>query len=102
MKDNESSSFDLFSLLIALIKEIRKMTDTQADLDASLNTLIADIGILSTAVAANSAAIAALIAKIGTPPPANLAAEIAQVTQADKSVADAVAAIGAADASIPV
>ncbi len=75
------------------------MANDQAALDASLTTLIADIGTLTTAVKANSDAIAALVAKIGTSPAApDFTNELAQVAQADQAVKDAVAAITAADA----
>ena len=76
------------------------MANTQADLDASLTTLIADVQALSTAVTANSAAVAALLAKIaagGTS--VDLSAEVAQVTSTDAAVKKAVADIGTADAS---
>lgn len=76
------------------------MEETQADLGTSLDQLVADVAALTTASAANTAAVAALLAKIqsGTPP-IDLTAEIQRVSEADQAVKDAVSAITASDAS---
>ena len=72
---------------------------TQQDLDTSLETLVSDVVALTAATAANSTAVAALLAKIanGTPP-IDLSSEVAKVQSTDQAVKDAIAAITAADA----
>ena len=87
-------------LILALLglMEVR-MTNTQADLDTSLTTLIADVAALSAAVTANSAAVAALLAKIAAGGTTDFSAEVNEVTATDQAVKDAVAAIGTADSS---
>jgi len=73
---------------------------SQQDLDTSLDVLVQDVASLTAAATANSAAVAALLAKIAAgAQPVDLSAEIAKVTSTDQAIKDAVAAITTSDAS---
>lgn len=92
-----------FDALEALIKkqteEIKKMSESQSDLDSQIAVLVTDVQAVSAASVANTAAIQALLAKIAASGNTDFSTEVSNLQTADQAVKDAVSAIAASDTS---
>jgi hypothetical protein len=97
MKKKQEVQAELI-LLNKILREVIRMTQSQQDLDTSLDQLVADVAALTTAVTANSTAIAALLAKLAAAGSTDFTTEVNKVKATDTAVTDAVAQITADDA----